>query len=338
MAETGFAAANIKVVHDKATNLRRFLELIEEAASQKVGLLVLPEMGLQGYADFAFSQGTKGQAAQKQYYEREAETIPGPSTEIIRRAVERHGMYVQVGMAESALNGNTIYNSTALVGPGGVVSVYRKTHNPFEWPYFNPGQETPVADLPWGRAAAAICYDLCFPELIRAFALKGADLILVSTAWPMTAHDRNDDYSGWAMDLALTANAFFNQMWIVVSNHCEKKAYSEKLDYYGGTQIVDPFGKVVAYLTDGEGLVVHRADIHRTIIEARTTAFWGNNFLQDRRPELYGNLVDESHRHPSQARLAARGTDNSNGAVDFSEMDGRAAEGRHSVRSARGSS
>src|SRR5205823_13333889 len=124
MAETGLAAANIRVVHDKATNLRRFLELIEEAAAQKVGLLVLPEMALQGYADFAFSQGTKGQSDQKQYYEREAETIPGPSTEIIRKAVERHGMYVQAGMAESALHGNTIYNSTELVGRGAVVRAY----------------------------------------------------------------------------------------------------------------------------------------------------------------------------------------------------------------------
>ena len=45
---------------------------------------------------------------------------------LIRRAVETHGMYVQLGLAESALHGNAIFNSTALIGPEGVVSVFRR--------------------------------------------------------------------------------------------------------------------------------------------------------------------------------------------------------------------
>jgi predicted amidohydrolase len=300
MSEITLAAANIRIAHDKALNMRRFVELIEEGASQGVDVLVLPEMALQGYADFAFNQGTKEQAEQKQYYGREAETIPGPSTELVRKHAKRHGMYVQMGMAESALHGNAIYNSTALIGPDGVMGVYRKVHNPFEWPYFNPGEDTPVSDLAVGSMASVICYDLCFPELIRAYALKGAEVILVSTAWPMTGHDRDHDYSGWGMDLAVQANAFFNQMWIVLSNHCERSVYSQKLDYYGGSQIVNPLGKVVAYLADEEGLVVHKADISKAVIDSRTEAFWGNNLLQDRRPEHYRILVDESYRHPAR--------------------------------------
>jgi predicted amidohydrolase len=291
------AAANVKIQHNKGQNLRRFLELIDEATSEHVDLLVLPEVGLQGYADFANPIGSKESAEQKRYYFYEAETIPGPATERIREVIEKRGMYVQLGLAESALNGNAIYNSTALIGPQGVVGVYRKMHNQFEFPYFCPGEDAHVFTTPLGRLASVICYDLLFPELLRSYALRGADIVLMSTAWPIKGHDRSVDYQGWAMDLAAQANAFFNQTWLLISNHCEKGAYSQGLDYYGGSQIVDPYGKVVAYLAEDEGLVVHTADFAGTVVEARTTGITWNT-LQDRRPEHYSALVDVSYRHP----------------------------------------
>jgi predicted amidohydrolase len=306
MGEVGLGAANVKITHDKAQNLERFLDLIDEAAGRGVDVLVLPEMGLQGYADFAFPIGSPEMVEQKQYYFNEAEPIPGPSTEAIRRAVEPHGMYVQLGLAESAQHGNSIYNSTALIGPDGVVSVFRKMHNTFEFPYFSPGEDAPLASTPYGKFGAIICYDLCFPELIRTYALDGADVILMSTAWPMRGHDRANDYHGWSMDLGAQANAFFNQMWLVCSNHCEKGVYSQGLDYYGGTQIVDPYGKVVEYLADEEGLVVHRADLRQTMLTSRTEGFFGLNLLQDRRPEHYGAVVEAGWRHPANGPLPRR--------------------------------
>jgi predicted amidohydrolase len=161
----------------------------------------------------------------------------------------------------------------------------------------------PVFRTAHGVLASVICYDLCFPELLRTYAVKGADVVLMSTAWPMKGRDRSTDYHGWAMDLAAQSNAFFNQFWLVISNHCEKQAYSTKSDYYGGTQIVDPLGKVVAYLEDDEGLVTHRADLQESILKSRTEAFFGLNLLQDRRPEHYGAVLDQSYRFPTQALL-----------------------------------
>lgn len=301
MTETTLAAANVRIVHDKAHNLRRFAELIGEAAGQGADILVLPEAGLQGYADFALPTGSKAAAEQKRYYFMEAETIPGPATERVADLARRHGMIIQLGLAEKALHGNAIYNSTALIGPEGVIGIFRKVHNTFEFPYFSPGEEMPVFPTARGTLSSIICYDLCFPELPRTYAIKGADVLLMSTAWPMKGHDRATDYHGWAMDLAAQSNAFFNQFWLVVSNHCEKGAYSQKIDYYGGSQIVDPTGKVVAYLADEEGLVVHRADLRDAILKSRTEAFFGLNLLQDRRPEKYESLVDQSHRYPTRA-------------------------------------
>ena len=305
MAETTLAAANVKIVHDKMRNLARFCDLIDEAAGQGVDILVLPEVGLQGYADFALPTGSKAAAEQKQYYFREAETIPGPATDHLALLARRHGMLIQLGLAERALHGNAIYNSTALIGPEGVIGVYRKLHNTFEFPYFSPGEETPVFATSHGTLASLICYDLCFPELLRTYAVKGAEVALMSTAWPMKGHDRGSDYHGWAMDLAAQSNAFFNQFWIVVSNHCETGAYSQGVDYYGGSQIVDPRGKVVASLGADEGLVVHRADLRHEVLQSRTEAFFGLNLLQDRRPERYEAVLDQSHRYPSQALASA---------------------------------
>ncbi len=305
MAETTLAAANVKIVHDKMRNLARFCDLIDEAARQGVDILVLPEAGLQGYADFALPTGSKAAAEQKQYYFREAETIPGPATDHLALLARRHGILIQLGLAERALHGNAIYNSTALIGPEGVIGVYRKLHNTFEFPYFSPGEETPVFPTSHGTLASLICYDLCFPELLRTYAVKGAEVALMSTAWPMKGYDRSSDYHGWAMDLAAQSNAFFNQFWIVVSNHCETGAYSQGVDYYGGSQIVDPRGKVVASLGADEGLVVHRADLHHEVLQSRTEAFFGLNLLQDRRPERYEAVLDQSHRYPSQALAGA---------------------------------
>lgn len=292
MPETTIAVANVRIVHDKRRNLARFVELIEEAAAQRVDFLVLPEVGLQGYADLALTFENPGVAEQREYYFREAEAIPGPATDRIGELCERAGMHVQLGLAERAVAGNVIYNSAVLVGPGGVVGAYRKIHNQFEYPYFMPGDGQGVFDLPFARVGGLICYDICFPELVRSYALQGVEVGAVSTAWPMLGHDPDDDFQGWGMDMAVQANAFFNQIWMAISNHCERGAYSTGTDYYGNSQIVDPFGKVVACGGQQEGLVVHTADLRDEVLRARTVGLFGKNFLQDRRPELYAPTVE----------------------------------------------
>lgn len=288
---TTLAAANMRVSLDKQANLARILAFIEEAADRGADLLVLPELALQGYIDFALRHGTPEYVAQRQYFVTSAEPVPGPATGQITAAARRHRMYVQVGLAESAGQGNVVFNTAALVGPDGVVGVYRKLHNQAEYPFFVPGEGTPVFGLPDARASAMICYDLNFPEVMRAFAVQGAEITLMSTAWPMQGHDPATDYLGQTMDLLARANALVNQMWLVISNHCEAGAYSSKVDYYGHSQIISPTGHVVARLDQEEGLVCHAADLRAEVMSARTEAFFGLSLLADRRPSQYGVLT-----------------------------------------------
>ncbi|GAA2580527.1 carbon-nitrogen hydrolase [Dactylosporangium fulvum] len=289
MTDTVLAVANMKVTRNKTANLRRILELVDEAAAQDADVLVLPEMCLQGFADFSFGLGDERMVAQKRYYFHESEPIPGPSTQAVQERAARHGMVVQFGLAEKALHGNLVFNSTAIVGPDGVIGSYRKVHNPAEAVYFGPGERTPVFDLGFATGASMICYDLAFPELARVFALQGATVLLMSTAWPMRGSDRSNDYHGISMDLAAKANAFFNQSWLLVSNQCQTEG---DLHYWGHSQIVDPFGIVVAELADEEGVVTWSADLGEEILRARTEGFFGLNLLQDRRPQHYGLISD----------------------------------------------
>ncbi|WP_432970885.1 nitrilase-related carbon-nitrogen hydrolase [Dactylosporangium sp. CA-233914] len=64
MADTVLAVANMKVARNKEANLRRILELLDEAAAQDADVLVLPEMCLQGFADFSFGLGDERMVAQ----------------------------------------------------------------------------------------------------------------------------------------------------------------------------------------------------------------------------------------------------------------------------------
>lgn len=308
MVETTLAAANVRITHDKTANLRRLTDFIHEAGRKGVDILVLPEVGLQGYPDFGYCSGDQGEIAQKQYYYREAETVPGAATQAVQNLAGQYGMTVQLGLAERSLHGNVVFNTAAVINGQGVQSVFRKIHNQFEFPYFSPGEHTPTFDLPHCRAASLICYDLVFPELSRVYALLGATVILMSTAWVMKGHDKDSDYYGWAIDASVQANAFFNQLWFVVSDHCETEVGTAGVDYYGRSKIVDPFGKTVTMIDGDEGLVTHTADLEAEVVRSRTEGF-GANLLQDRRPQHYAPLTDLRPYHGTHRRSDDCGRD-----------------------------
>lgn len=291
MSEVKVSALNMIVTRGREQNLPTILGALREARAQGCDLLVLPEVCLQGYADFAFPEDSPKRADQILFYREEAEPIPGPTTELIQAELAGSTMMVQLGLAESTQHGNVIYNSVALITSDGVIGRYRKSHNLAEYPYFNQGDELPVFETPVGRVGCLICYDVCFPEVVRALAVQGSDLVLMSTAWPMAGHERAVDFYGARMDMCVRANAFFNQVWIVASNHCEKNVYTDGLDYYGGSQIVGPTGDPVAATDDSPGLVSHRADFRRELQRSRARDFFGLNLLQDLRPGLYARAA-----------------------------------------------
>lgn len=288
--ETTLGAVSMHCSHDPAANWKKYLDAIAEAAGRGTDYLVFPEVSLHGYLMGARSLGSPEMREQLAYFRRVAEPIPGPTTNRLTKLAARHNMLIQAGLAERAMDGNIIYNSAVLIGPRGVIGVFRKLHNQFEWPVFSPGDHLSVFETRLGKIGMFICYDLAFPETVRAFALQGATIAGLTTAWPMKGDDPETDYYGYTYDILSRANALSNQLWMVCSNQVNRPPTPGCANYYGHSRIIAPTGKIVAELGHEEGLVTATVDLEDGIERGRTLDFFGLNLLQDRRPEFYGMI------------------------------------------------
>jgi len=286
--ETTLGAVSMHCSHDPAANWKKYLAAIEEAAGRGTDYLVFPEVSLHGYLMGSPALGSPEMGDQLAYFRRVAEPIPGPATDRLTKLAARHNMLIQAGLAERAMDGNIIYNSAVLIGPRGVLGVFRKLHNQFEWPVFSPGDHLSVFETRLGRVGMFICYDLAFPETVRAFALQGAIIAALTTAWPMKGDDPATDYYGYTYDILSRANALSNQLWMVCANQVNRPPTPGCANYYGHSRIIAPNGEIVAELGHEEGLVTATVDLREGIERGRTRDFFGLNLLQDRRPEFYG--------------------------------------------------
>ncbi len=114
-----------------------------------------------------------------------AETRDGPAITEWANLAEAFGLTIVAGFPEAA--GDAIYNSAAVVDPTGLRGVYRKAHLwDSENAVFDRGDDLPlVVDTDHGRIGVMICYDIEFPEWVRAVALSGADLLCAPVNWPL---------------------------------------------------------------------------------------------------------------------------------------------------------
>jgi N-carbamoylputrescine amidase len=129
----------------------------EAAADQGANLIVLPELASSGYV---FQDEAEAQRSAE-------DPDDGPTVRALREVCAAHGCYIVAGISER--DGECRHNSAVLVGPEGRLATYRKLHLYYdEQSWFEPGDELPIVDLPFGRVGIIICFDLWFPEPARA--------------------------------------------------------------------------------------------------------------------------------------------------------------------------
>ncbi|MEU3187367.1 carbon-nitrogen hydrolase family protein [Streptomyces sp. NPDC006923] len=247
-----------------AGNLRVLDEAAGRAAAAGAGLLVCPEMFLTGYAI--------GDAVP-----RLAEPADGPGARSVAEIAVRHGLAVLYGYPER--DGERVFNAAQLIGADGErLANYRKTHlfGGFERDWFTPG-ETPLvqAELAGLRLGIMICYDVEFPENVRAHALAGTDLLLVPTA---LMHP----FEFVAASL-VPVRAFENQMYVAYANRTGQEG---EFEFAGLSCLAGPDGAARARAGRGEELVLGEADPE--LLSASREA---NPYLLDRRPGLYTSLL-----------------------------------------------
>jgi predicted amidohydrolase len=151
---------------DLEENLARIAFLAQQAKLQDGSdLIVFPELAVSGLTETTAR----------------AQAIPGPVTDRLCRLAAEQRMHIVAGLAER--DGGAIYNSACLIGPDGIVAVYRKIHlTAAERLWATPGDAWVVADTPIGRIGLLIGHDASFPEASRVLALEGCDLIACPAA------------------------------------------------------------------------------------------------------------------------------------------------------------
>ena len=249
---------------DVAGNLQRLHDIARQA--EGVDLLVLPEMFLTGY-----NIGARAVAELAQSHD-------GEAARQIAELARATGMAIAYGYPERGADGH-IYNSVQLIdGHGQSLCNYRKTHlfGELDHSMFSQGPDSfPVFELNGWKLGLLICYDLEFPENTRRLALAGAELIVVPTA-NMAPYD-------FIADVTVRCRAFENQCYVAYANYC---GHEGAIHYCGQSSIAAPDGKQIALAGHDETLLVATLQ-HQQLEQAKT----GNNYLADRRPELYGELI-----------------------------------------------
>jgi 5-aminopentanamidase len=271
---TNVAAVQMEpILMEKEKNLEHILAAIKEAAAKGARLIVFPECALTGYVFTSREEALPN-----------AETIPGPATQKVADLCKELNVYVIFGLLET--QENRLYNAAALVGPEGFIGKYRKTHPPFfALDRFIDKGDIPftVHKTPIGNIGMLICHDLTFPEPARVLMLKGADIIALSTNWPK------------AIDVAprftVYTRALENHVHIIAA---DRVGIERKAEFLGLSKIVNAAGmdKASASAT-GEVIIYAELDLAypRQKHIVLKPGVWEIDWLTERRPELYGDIV-----------------------------------------------
>ncbi len=242
-------------------NLAVVTRMTAEAARRGSDVVVFPELWSTGYdlengADYATG------------------TDAGIFAEVA--ALAKANKIAILGSCLADLGAGRIGNTAVFFDKNGVAQgEYSKTHlfrlmN--EEQYLVAGDTRTLLNTEWGKMGVAICYDLRFPELFRAYALAGAKLIFLPSEWP---HPR---LAHWRT--LLQARAIENQLFMVA---CNRVGTTGETAFFGHSAIIDPWGAFVVEAGESEMLITAVIDLDN-VDEVRQKI----PIFQDRRPEIYG--------------------------------------------------
>jgi len=258
------------VMFNVTANLNKMIQFIDRvmAESPKTDLIVFPELITSGY-----ECGNE--------FQNLAETAPdGESMKLIGAYAKKYKVHIIYGFPErDPFVRDVLYNSSVFIGSDGeVIGIYRKVHLfASEKSYFRPGCDYPLFDSPIGKIGIMICWDTAFPEVARAYALQGADLIVISTNWEKPYCD------DW--DLITRARAFDNTIYVAAANRI---GFDVTLGFFGRSKIMGPLGVPIKELNEEvEGIISAELD-YMLPIKLRYEYY---TFFKDRRPDTYKILT-----------------------------------------------
>jgi len=278
---------------DPDANLQKAVQRIREAGRNGAQIICLPELFRTQY----FCQREDPALFDL------AETIPGPTTDAISKAATEAKAVVVTSVFEKRTRG--LYHNTAVVigSDGAIKGLYRKMHIPddplyYEKYYFTPGDLGFKAfDTDVGRIGTLVCWDQWYPEGARLTALQGAQVLFYPTAigWHPAEKEQHGVAQHDAWRTIQRAHAIANGVFVAVVNRVGhetgnirgNEAKGAGLEFWGGSFLADPFGRVLAEAShDREEILC--AEVNLSEID-ETRRNWP--FLRDRRIESYSGIT-----------------------------------------------
>ena len=279
------AALQLAFSDDIDANIANVSRLVREAAGQGAQVILPPELFEGEYFCRVEDESLFANAAPV-----------GEHKAVLAMQALAEALKVTIPTSFFEADGPHYYNSLAMIGPDGEIQgVYRKSHIPDgpgyeEKFYFRPGNTgfkvwpAPQTAPGW-TLGVGVCWDQWYPETARAMMLMGAELLFYPTAIGSEPHDTSLDTARlWRR--AMVGHAVSNVVPIVAAN---RVGVEHDQTFYGTSFIADERGDILAELDrEEEGVIVATLDLAR--IRRHRAAF---GFFRDRRPELYGRLVQD---------------------------------------------
>ncbi|MCX4576325.1 carbon-nitrogen family hydrolase [Streptomyces sp. NBC_01571] len=230
---------DVKATESVDSRRQRVAALVREQAG--VDLVVLPELWTTGA--FAYES-----------FAAEAETLDGPTAEVMAKAASDAGVWLHAGSIPERAPDGTLYNTSLVFSPSGdLAAAYRKIHrfgfDKGEAVLMGAGGELVTVRLPETTVGVATCYDLRFPELFRGLVDAGAEVFVVPAGWP----ERRRGH--WT--LLARARAVENQAFVLA---CGTAGTHADVPQAGHSIVVDPWGEVLAEAGPGEEVLTVEFD------------------------------------------------------------------------------
>lgn len=266
------ALGQLPISSDPQVNMDRVGAAAASAASEGAQLIVFPE-GTQA----RFSVDLRAVA----------ESLEGEFSRGLAAAARSAGIAIVAGLFESARDGRVFNTTVGYEADGSLAAVYRKVHlfdalGHRESDSVAPGDEVVIASLAGLAVGFMTCYDVRFPELARALAAGGAQLVVLPAAW--AAGPAKEDH--WVT--LVRARAIENTIWLAAAGQVPDSAEpaTKAPTGVGRSMLVDPMGVVRIDLGPVQGIGVGDVDVSYT---DRVRAVLPS--LAGRRDDIFGGRV-----------------------------------------------
>ena len=220
--------------------------------------------------------------------------LPNEHTEKYAKLCRQYGCYIQTGsfLETDPDFPGLVFNTTALIGPSGLLSKYRKVNTWIPWEVHTSPHDIadyraepfPVVDTELGKLGVAICYDWLFPETIRQIAFNGAEVINRVSAY-MDPWGATAPMDWWT--LVNRTRALENTAYVVAANQGAAMDHYPPFSWPGGSMIVNYDGLILAQADPGPGEKVVVAPIDIAALRAERERRQGHDMLNHFRSEIH---------------------------------------------------